>query len=653
MFDIWGFLLQTLTASGVAVLILVIKALLKDKLPPKWHFASWGVLGLVMLLPTGINGRYILAQWQVLVEMLKHVAGDYSTTRVFFGVPIISEMPKTPLQWVFAIYVLGVVGSIIKYFISYIRLRHIISMGTDANEETIEKVNSVNSSINGRKCKVLMVEGLPSAFVCGVFRPILALPEERETDEKVILHEMLHLKHHDTFFSIIICIMKSLHWCNPFILYCAKVATMDMENRCDQYVLEQLHGEERREYGHILLSMVNERFTGTPATSCINNGGKSIKSRIKTIARFKKYPSGMTLVSSCVLLVLTVSLVIGSKASAVNTLNISQPDVLYAKAKSTPCTTLAGAFDAYANSLIERNDYYRMMCASNTLQQGIYQSMKERGRGNYCVDESGIDFYVANDKTYYIFNMQKMAEDTYEGLLVFDRTSAPEGMIRDYECDYFAMQTLRATKEDGRWIITPLENLYSIESNVPLSTWGTDTLPFIVYSGDNGKISVDVNYQSYFTVDSYTQEQAYPNFIGGNTYTTIYTRVPKPDASFLECSTFKYSSITHLGTKEEKHQIESVAISMYESFADCDDPENLDRPYFDEGSTFFSSSTTGAVTAGGVFNRDSDTIILGGSGSKFTFDDDMESLYPDHFVVDLYIDKECCDRFTLTRKETE
>ena len=30
MFDIWGFLLQTLTASGVAVLLLIIKALLKD-----------------------------------------------------------------------------------------------------------------------------------------------------------------------------------------------------------------------------------------------------------------------------------------------------------------------------------------------------------------------------------------------------------------------------------------------------------------------------------------------------------------------------------------------------------------------------------------------------------------------------------------------
>ena len=53
MTDLWGFLLQTLTASGAAVLLLVVKAMFRDKLPPRWQFAAWGVLGLV-LLPAGM-----------------------------------------------------------------------------------------------------------------------------------------------------------------------------------------------------------------------------------------------------------------------------------------------------------------------------------------------------------------------------------------------------------------------------------------------------------------------------------------------------------------------------------------------------------------------------------------------------------------------
>ena len=45
MSDIWSFLLQTLTASGAAAVLLAVKAMLRDKLSPRWQFAAWGVLG--------------------------------------------------------------------------------------------------------------------------------------------------------------------------------------------------------------------------------------------------------------------------------------------------------------------------------------------------------------------------------------------------------------------------------------------------------------------------------------------------------------------------------------------------------------------------------------------------------------------------------
>ena len=50
MTDIWSFLLQTLTASGVAALLLIVKAMFRDKLSPRWQFAIWGVLAAVLLL---------------------------------------------------------------------------------------------------------------------------------------------------------------------------------------------------------------------------------------------------------------------------------------------------------------------------------------------------------------------------------------------------------------------------------------------------------------------------------------------------------------------------------------------------------------------------------------------------------------------------
>ena len=65
MTDIWGFLLQTLTASGAAVLLLIVKAVFRDKLPPRWQFGVWGVLALTLLIPAGWGGTASHARSQV------------------------------------------------------------------------------------------------------------------------------------------------------------------------------------------------------------------------------------------------------------------------------------------------------------------------------------------------------------------------------------------------------------------------------------------------------------------------------------------------------------------------------------------------------------------------------------------------------------
>ena len=280
MYDIWGFLLQTLNVTGIAVLILTVKALFRDKLPPKWQFAVWSVLGFMMLIPAGIFGRYSLFRWQTAVEIVKSQFGDYSFTNVLHPLPIIEELPQTFADWLFAVYFLGVIAFMIRYAVSYLSLRLVLRRGTEPCAEKMSQIKSIAEARGIKLCRVIEVEGLPSAFVCGIIRPVLAIPSERELDEKVILHELFHLKNKDTLWSVIICALRCLHWCNPLVIYCANRALNDMESRCDQYVLENIEGEERREYGRILLSMANERFSKTAGSTSINYGGKNIGKRI-------------------------------------------------------------------------------------------------------------------------------------------------------------------------------------------------------------------------------------------------------------------------------------------------------------------------------------------------------------------------------------
>ncbi len=78
MTDSWGFLLQTLTASEAALLLLLVKAMFRDKLSPRWQFGIWSILGLVLLIPAGLGGRYSLLNWPLWLEALKsQLTGDY------------------------------------------------------------------------------------------------------------------------------------------------------------------------------------------------------------------------------------------------------------------------------------------------------------------------------------------------------------------------------------------------------------------------------------------------------------------------------------------------------------------------------------------------------------------------------------------------
>ena len=76
-----------------------------------------------------------------------------------------------------------------------------------------------------------------------------------EPDEKVILHELLHLKHRDLWAGWLTAALRCLHWCDPLLWLVFDKVDNDREALCDQRVLERLEGEDRRDYGRGVLSM--------------------------------------------------------------------------------------------------------------------------------------------------------------------------------------------------------------------------------------------------------------------------------------------------------------------------------------------------------------------------------------------------------------
>lgn len=385
MVNLWSVLAQTLALSVTAAVLLAAKRLFLDKLSPRWQYGVWAILALRALLPAGLLGRTLVpggrvvleaARLQVELSLSSALTDPYGVTEVLAPVPLFPRglpAPGSITDVLFFVYAAGVLLLALWFFLSYTRLRAAIRRGLSPAPEVLAQVEGVAARY-GLKAprRVVVLPGLESAFVCGPLRPVLALPD-RPVDDKVLLHELLHLRHGDVWAGVGVCALRCLHWCNPLIWYCCDRIQNDCEALCDQRVLERLEGEERRAYGVILLSMADGRYARAPGTSSMANGGRNIKARIQAIARFRRYPAGMALASGCVAVVLALTCLGGTGGAVEVPGGTDRGALALAQAQLNRPTTVAGALDTYAKALLNDSPLYYAMVLPEEGREAVWK----------------------------------------------------------------------------------------------------------------------------------------------------------------------------------------------------------------------------------------------------------------------------------------
>lgn len=633
MTDFWSFLLQTLTASGVAVLLLVVKGMFRDKLSPRWQFSIWGLLALVLLVPAGLGGRYALADWTLLLETLRStLTGSYGTlTQVIAPVPLPSlAVPDSVSGWLYAVYVAGAAVLLLRYLFLYLRLRLALRR---ARPETDPRVQDTAQRYGLPVCPVVRVPGLSSAFICGVFRPVLALPAESEPDEKILLHELMHLEYHDAAWGLLICFLRCLHWCNPLLWACANLALNDMESLCDQRVLERLEGEERRAYGHILLDMADERYARFPGTSSMSNGVKNIRRRIKAIARFKKYPAGMRLVSVCMILALAVPLLVGVRAEVDVQPRASLEDktaAIMAKARTIRCTTPDGAVDCYAKAVLTGKADFRAMCAPLSEQDSLAKEYQEGG-GFYATSWTDLQLpgIVLRNDGYDVFNFFPDGKDAYICLLGVHLSDSFEPVELNSELsELLAVQPLRVEKQDVRWVVLPQGEFQVIETSYPYNQGIKERIPVWTYEAKEGDFTLQVKVQTSAYVGTLSSAQSYPQ------------PCPQPYGTFTSVCT-EDIQVIYTGTEADKKAYSKLDVS-YRPVA-----EGKQRPKL--------SALDGRRDAAPGITTSSSRPLTGNWPSAFSIGGNMTQFHgdfvpPGYYAVDLYLDDELTAQLTLLPK---
>lgn len=652
MVNIWEFLLQTISVSLVAGLILIVKNIFKDKLTPRWQYGIWILLILRIFLPVKAD-KFVLLPFGIYLEMLKNYIENFLSsayTRPLIAtepsgvIPYISSLPESITDILFIIYILGIIAFLCFYLFSYIKLRLILKKGDDISAEKRLELQHILSENKIKNIKIISVKGINSAFICGIFSPVLVLPSERETDEKILLHEIMHLKHLDSLQNILWCFLRCLHWCNPFMHYIFNIIGNDMEMLCDQRVLEKLEGEERREYGLLLLNEVNRKYARMPGTTSVSNGGKNISKRIEAIARFKKYPKGMALVSVCIAIILSLPCLFvsaGFSADSTTIYWLPRNEYEYQKAlaytRLNRPTTIAGAIDTYAKALMEDNSIMLLAASPEEKHQDIINNLY-----SYHND---IDIYTSEGRPFSVFNLTKIDNDKYSAVLIFsiyeedvesyskeeelgfgDTLFVPIEIFKEKNC-WVVRETGERKKSKSYLDASPLVQINCLKEDAPILFEDTK-------QGENGTLSVKT--ASVYTI-AYDSEDSQNTISLSNG--TNYNNNINLNRDFSGCLVETNYIYTYEGDdyKEVSH------VSMEYS-------ADTDAEFESEGSSslnFFSSSTDGSgksshsVNSGREWDR---TISINETDSNYDYKKLMEG-YNSNRKLAVYVDGKLVDTF--------
>ena len=107
--------------------------------------------------------------------------------------------------------------------------------------------------------RVRILPNLPASFVCrispGVHYVCLQKELPPEQMELVLRHELAHVKGSHVWGKGIVMALMLLYWWNPVMWVAYRLVSRDIELACDEAVLNQLTGDERRTYARMLVEL--------------------------------------------------------------------------------------------------------------------------------------------------------------------------------------------------------------------------------------------------------------------------------------------------------------------------------------------------------------------------------------------------------------
>lgn len=273
-------------ASLLVLAVLLLRPLLRGRLPARVLFWAWLALAVRLLLPVTLPVAWSPFAASPLPSPPAFLVGilELDTEN-----PLPAAAPPPPaaagsppetrgfrpsaLQWAALVWVAGVAALVLARVAGGRRFARRLRRASHAPAPDVDALLAKAAAQSGVRPPPLLVTPLVRApALQGLFRPRLLLPPgltEQLTPaelQAVFAHELAHAQRRDLPAHALLHAAAIVHWFNPLAWLAARAARHDCELACDAHVVRSLPDAARALYGATLLKIIQltPRLTPPP-----------------------------------------------------------------------------------------------------------------------------------------------------------------------------------------------------------------------------------------------------------------------------------------------------------------------------------------------------------------------------------------------------
>ncbi|MEA4962346.1 M56 family metallopeptidase [Lutispora sp.] len=313
--------LMALYGSMMIAVVLLLRSLLRNRLPKFVFPLLWGLVLVRLLIPFSLSSPISapVPEWQMRLSKnpAVYVVENAVTTNVTAQEDMdYSFAESTDGQLVLmSVFILGAAAT--AGILLSQKLRYSRRLKNSLLVEHNQTINTMLRDMGMGHILVFTSDEIASPLVCGIWNPHIYLPagmdfRQSQTLRHILSHETMHIKRKDNWTKLVMLLALCLHWYNPLVWLMSKFLSSDLEVACDAAVLRQTGVDERQSYAASLLSMA---ITGNRSTLLYSAFSKTeVERRIKNVLGYKRATAFVLTLSILFILCTTIVFATGGQA---------------------------------------------------------------------------------------------------------------------------------------------------------------------------------------------------------------------------------------------------------------------------------------------------------------------------------------------------